>query len=243
MASGLPAKIVEISAIGCKIEHKEKMSIGGSVSLRFKWHNRNIEVRAKLARTQLRSAFPEGMFYESGLKFADSLEEAPAEIRHVVASLAGEEMPPDLPPEIREPEESAPLPTMEPEAESSMEVTQQIEDEAEDLPTPDSPPPASDDRVAEEELEEFDYEVPDEFEDIDSDTLRRKPKYIECALDPMGQWHRRPVILPIQPEDGFITHPQDESELDMLCKTYAYADPDTRRLIRISLELAATRRV
>lgn len=296
-ASGLAAKIMEISAIGCRIDHKEKLSIGGSVLLRFKWRNENIEIRAKLARTQLKSAYPQGMYYESGLKFADSLEEAPEAIRRVVATLAD----PLFPPEIETPA-SAPasesevgdrgsesvgenevvaekesLTTEEPEVAAEQEVeeeeeeveqetpasdlqpptsdlqpptsdiqppTSDVQPPASDVPPPtsDVPPPTSEEPIPDEELEEFDYTVPDEFEDIDSDTLKRRPKYVECALDPTGQWHRRPIILPIQPAEGFITYPQSESELDMLCRTYAYADPDTRRLIRISLELEATRK-
>ena len=224
-ASGTPVKIVEISAIGCKIEHKEKLPIGGSATLRFLWRKQNIEVRGKVARTQLRSAYPEGMYYETGLKFADSLEEAPDEICRVVAELAD----PLFPPEIETaPEETSGSP---------------LHEEAEKPPTSNLQPPTPESHVADEDLEEFDYEVPDEFEDIDTDTLKRRPKYVECALDPMGQWHRRPVILPIQPAEGFVTYPQSDSELDMLCRTYAYADPETRRLIRISLELEATRKV
>jgi hypothetical protein len=237
-ASGLPAKIMEISAIGCRIEHKEKLSIGGSVLLRFKWRNENVEIRAKLARTQLRSAYPQGMYYESGLKFADSLEEAPEEIRRVVATLAD----PLFPPEIEAAPEPEPESVAEPAPSEVEGALHEEEQEVEEPPTSDLPPPTSEEHVPDEDLEEFDYVVPDEFEDIDSDTLKRRPKYVECALDPMGQWHRRPIILPIQPAEGFITYPQSESELEMLCRTYAYADPDTRRLIRISLELEATRK-
>ena len=65
-------------------------------------------------------------------------------------------------------------------------------------------------------------------------------EYVECILED-GMWSKRTVTALLQPAEGFITAPADEDELNMLCKTYEYADPDTRRLIRISLELAATK--
>ena len=43
---------------------------------------------------------------------------------------------------------------------------------------------------------------------------------------------------PKQPRDGFtIVDPVDQREIDQFCKTYEYADPDTRRMIRVSCEL------
>ena len=72
-------------AIGCRIEHPDKMSIGGSTLLRFLWRGKPVEIRGKVARTQLRSAYPQGMYYETGLKFADSLEEAPEQLRELMA--------------------------------------------------------------------------------------------------------------------------------------------------------------
>jgi hypothetical protein len=244
-ASGILAKIVEMSAIGCKIEHKEKLSIGSSVGLKFRWGNETIDIRARMARTQLRSAYPQGMYYESGLKFADSLEEAPEAIRRIVAAIAADELPPDVAPVVEEivaAESGAPAlagDSHEVEEEKAPAEASAPPEEEQKAPAEASAPPEEED-----EEPDLDFTPPDEFEDID---MVAKPPtaaprlYVECILDPTGQWHRRTVTSAIQPEEGFITLPQDESELDMLCKTYAYADPDTRRLIRISLEIAATK--
>src|SRR5436309_15686050 len=83
-AGGLPVTIVEMSAIGCKIEHKEKLSIGSSTTLRFQWRGQVVELRGKVARTQLRSAYPKGMIYESALQFADVLENVLVAIRRTL---------------------------------------------------------------------------------------------------------------------------------------------------------------
>ena len=175
MVGGVAVKIVDLSAIGCRIQHKEKLASSASILLRFIWQDERVEVRAKLVRTELRP----GMVYESGLKFADSLEESPLEIRTLLASLLMQELPPEI-------EQVAP---------SSQAI------------------------AAPAEIEE--------------------PPYVECLLE-NGQWKRQRVHSVKQPAEGFITVPQPERELDMLCKSYEYADPFTRKLIRLSLELAAT---
>lgn len=223
--NGLTATILELSAIGCKIEHHEKLSIGGVANLRFRWENETIEIRARVARMQLRSMTAAGMVYESGLKFADSLAEAPDVIRYIVASLAKEDLPPQIAPVVHTPPEPA------------LEIEVDEPEEA-DIDVGSVGTPAS----ALEVDDDFDYVPFDEFEDIDLSGPPRRVvgEYIECRMDEQGRWHRRKVDAPVQPTEGFITTPQDDAELDMLCKTYEYADPDTRRLIRISLELTAT---
>ena len=191
-AGGYPVKIVEMSAIGCKIEHRDKLSLNSTITVKFKWEDFPVQLPAKVMRQQLRP----GMTYESGLKFADSLELAPDIMRAIVATLVKKELPPEI---------AIPQPVIEEEL-----IYSAAADEFEDLPVPPPTAPAM--------------------------------QYIECRLDDDGMWHRRPVSAAIQPDEGFITIPADDGELDELCKTYGYADPDTRRLIRISLELAATQK-
>lgn len=220
-AGGLPVMIVEMSAIGCKIEHREKLTINSSIPLKFTWKDFPVDLKAKVMRMQLRA----GMTYESGLKFADSLADAPDIIRAILASIAAADLPADIPPEIApriEPPEglvgAAAAAIAEAEAAQATEAAAAADQQADDFPVPETI----------------------EFEDIDF-TARSKPKYVECCLVD-GKWQRRPVAAVHQPEEGFITLPADEGELDLLCKTYEYADPDTRRLIRISLELTATQK-
>lgn len=189
-ASGSPVKIVDLSAIGCKIEHKEKFSLNTIVTLKFVWQDYPVDLKAKVVRMQLRP----GMTYESGLQFAKTLEEAPDVIRAIIASLAAK----DLPQEVKE-------------------VTGPVDD-----------------------LDDLDLSQVVDFEDIDM-SVRQKPKFVECSLE-NGKWARRMVAAAVQPTEGFITLPAEDNELDMLCKSYEYADPETRRLIRISLELTATQK-
>ncbi len=55
-----------------------------------------------------------------------------------------------------------------------------------------------------------------------------------------GQWWRIPTRSPVQPSDGFtVAAHEDEDEIQTLCETYAQADEEGRRLIRLVAELSA----
>ena len=54
-----------------------------------------------------------------------------------------------------------------------------------------------------------------------------------------NSWWRVPTDSPRQPEDGFtVAAWEDETELETLCRTYADADEEGRRLIRLVAELS-----
>ena len=51
------------------------------------------------------------------------------------------------------------------------------------------------------------------------------------------------VSDPKQPREGFtMIDPEDDAELDEFCKTYEVADPETRRMIRVSFEVGIAQR-
>ncbi|HXG58694.1 MAG TPA: PilZ domain-containing protein [Thermoanaerobaculia bacterium] len=180
-AGTLPVRVVEISLIGCRIEHEERLPIGGALQLRFTWRGKEIVVPARVARMEVRALSAKGAKYESGLKFASNTGEAPAVLQSLVSSYVEESPKPVPDPFVRAP-----------------------------------------------------------FLRYDDEEELSRP-YVECSLIG-GKWHRRYVSRPKQPVEGFTTIiPSDEKELDLLCRTYEMADPETRRLIRLSLELAMTK--
>ncbi len=62
----------------------------------------------------------------------------------------------------------------------------------------------------------------------------RKP-FIECRFSADGEWTTRPVDTPTQPEDGFtVEDPDDPEEVELLCRSYAMADPETRGFMRVA---------
>ena len=67
----------------------------------------------------------------------------------------------------------------------------------------------------------------------------RAREFIQYRLAPHG-WSRKYIDSPQQPDDGFtVAGYEDEQELQTLCATYAAADEEGRRLIRLVAELSA----
>ena len=80
------ATIVDLSLIGGRIEHAERLSMGASMTLKFKWRGEDVSQKAKIARTEMRSVDGK-MMYSTGVQFAPSVDEAPEPIRKIMASL------------------------------------------------------------------------------------------------------------------------------------------------------------
>lgn len=93
---------------------------------------------------------------------------------------------------------------------------------------------------------EIQYDEDDGMEAIDELGMAEEidetpPDYVECILLG-GKWIKRHVRDSRQPREGFtMLAPADEREVDEYCRSYEVADPDTRRMIRVSLELAIAR--
>ena len=242
-AGGVPVKIVELSAIGCRIEHREKLPIGGTTTLRFLWKSRPVEAKGKLARTQLRSTGG-ALVYESGLKFADSLDDAPPELRELITDVIDTKITTAEVPAIAEPRTTAGEDTLrrlrratERESALPLEAFAPVDEPigADLASEADEPPAANNPFASQAEAVALAVEPPP------AQVEAPAAEYVECRLE-NGEWHRRIVHSLLQPAEGFVTLPGDDRELAMLCKSYEYADPETRRLIRISLELAATKK-
>lgn len=57
-----------------------------------------------------------------------------------------------------------------------------------------------------------------------------------------GVWTRRASLLPDQPANGFTIATSEPAEhVELLCRTFAYGDAETRRLTRLFAELSVTR--
>ena len=80
------------------------------------------------------------------------------------------------------------------------------------------------------------------LEEIEASAEIRPVSYVECTLSG-GKWMKRRVSDPKQPREGFtMIDPEDDAELDEFCKTYEVADPETRRMIRVSFEVGIAQR-
>ena len=300
------ARVLEISLVGCRIEHADRLAIGATVPVYFVWRNDPIQLSAKVARTEMRSVGGR-MMYSTGLQFATSVDTSPDAIRRIMASLVKtsvaerppaapvpifferapffrdddeEEQKPTRPPAPKpaapKPPPPAPKPAAAPkpapvkpvpEPEPVIAVVPMMEEAPEvDIGGPafeldfnpaaapthydllDEPVVASQSFELEGDLEgdeiaaaveqNLDMSVGESFE---LEVEETPPRYIRCTLEE-GKWTVERTGEAKQPRDGFtIVDPGDQREIDQFCKTYEVADPDTRRMIRVSCELMMAR--
>ncbi|MEO6259039.1 MAG: PilZ domain-containing protein [Thermoanaerobaculia bacterium] len=265
----ISVSLVEISLIGCLLEHSDRMAMGSTFTVGFRWAGENVSLKGRVARTQMRVV--DGRpGYQSGIQFAESVETSPEPLQRVLRSLL-----PDSMPEL---EQAAPSLFAEhpffrhaddddddepvikvaaagpPRAEKAPSVPQfdegldeRLDEEPAAARTESHPSenhlesPAHDDLEPELELEMED--VNDELElDFGSDLqfpdhVAPPTPYIQCTLT-NGVWDRQEVSEPSQPREGFtIVRPENDQEITELCHSYLVADPDTRKLIRVSFDL------
>jgi hypothetical protein len=227
----VPARIVEISLMNCRLEHSGKVAMGSNVTLQFQWRGEKIRLKGKLTRSEMR---PIGgkLGYISAMQLADSLDDAPPPLRRMIASLLGdtvEEAPP--PPPLMEPppppkpapkqKQTPPKPALKPTPAPKPAAKPPA-------PKPQPPPPPP-------------FLKDEEIEEIEADAEILPARYIECILS-AGKWTVREVSDPKQPREGFtMIAPDIESDIHESCKTYEMADPDTRKMIRLAFELAIAR--
>lgn len=84
---GFEARIVEVSLIGCQIEHADRIAPRAHLPLRFKWRGEQVRLEATVVRSEMRSIGGKAA-YASGLSFCDSADQSPPVIRQIVRWLA-----------------------------------------------------------------------------------------------------------------------------------------------------------
>jgi hypothetical protein len=273
LAEPVPAKVgdveatmVDISLVGCRIQHFDRLAIGATIPLQFSWRGEPVRITVKVARTELRSVAGR-MAYSTGLQFATSVDSSPDAVLRIMASLVKtsvaerepeevpifferapffreeEETPPPAPP--RRPSPAAvPAKTVAPSAVEieaggpSFELDFGPADAAAQF---DAVEPAIASRSFELETTDGLSEVEEEQESAPAPSFELEPeakeRYVQCTLE-NGKWTVHQTMEPKQPREGFtIVDPGDQREIDQFCRSYEYADPDTRRMIRVSCEL------
>ena len=101
---GFAAKIVEISLIGCRIEHTDRLPPRAKMALRFSWRGTQVRIDGTVIRSELASVGGKPA-YVSGLEFGDS----PPVLREITdwlrRSVKNAEPPaPEAPDAVEEPE-------------------------------------------------------------------------------------------------------------------------------------------
>ena len=221
------AHIVELSLIGAKIEHFNRLSMGASATVQFRWKGKPIKIKGKIARTEMRSMHGK-TGYMSGVTFAPRAEEAPQELRWIMSTFVEtldveSELPPLPPPQATPPPPppAAPKPAASKPAQPAAAPAKPAP--VRKAPTP--PPMPAPFLTTDEDVEEIDAGM-------------EVPPYVKCVFRQDGVWEKTPTDDPKQPLSGFtMLSPDDESEVNDFCRTYEMADPETQRMIRLSFEL------
>ena len=95
---GFAVRIVDISLLGCRIEHSDRLPPKARLALKFLWRGAQTRVEATVIRSEVTSLKKGAASYLSGLEFCDSIESSPLVIREVVGWLAGEKRKSEPPP-------------------------------------------------------------------------------------------------------------------------------------------------
>ena len=84
---GFNAVIVEVSLIGCSIQHTDRITPKAHLPLRFKWRGQPVKIEATVMRSEMRSIGGRPA-YVSGLSFCEKAEDSPKIVRDIVGWLA-----------------------------------------------------------------------------------------------------------------------------------------------------------
>lgn len=83
---GFAVRILDVSLLGCRVEHTDRFPARAHLALRFAWRGAPVRIDASVARSELTSVGGRPA-YVSGLAFCDSPEDSPPVIRDIVGWL------------------------------------------------------------------------------------------------------------------------------------------------------------
>lgn len=85
MLGDASARIIEVSLIGCRLEHDARMPVGTMTSLDVSWRGQNTRLTVAIARSELRIVNGRGL-YLSGVQFCSTIFDSPEPIPSIIAS-------------------------------------------------------------------------------------------------------------------------------------------------------------
>ena len=83
------ARIIEISLIGCRLEHDARMPVGTMTSLDVSWRGQNTRLTVAIARSELRIVNGHGS-YLTGVQFCPTIFDSPEPIPSIIATVVQE---------------------------------------------------------------------------------------------------------------------------------------------------------
>lgn len=228
--SGTEATIVEISRIGLRVEHDARLTVGANLKLAFRWAGASVVHNVTVIRSEVIGRGAAGLRYASGLRFA---EVTPEVEQLVTGLLAWAEHGGPGPDALSMEAPTAAVPEPEPM------FTPLPEPEPMFAPLPEPEPEPAVAAVAPRSSSAAPARPVSSF--LRPATAPDEDRYMRSTLTPEG-WVTERVSVPVQPENGFTILAARSEELLDLQRTYEYADPETRRMIRFAMETQLSRK-
>lgn len=231
--AGVNVRIVDLSAIGARIEHDERFPLSAP-ELRIAWGESEAFLPVKVARSEIIGRRESRLLYATGIRFTA----VDATASDVVSSILNWATPASTAEEPRaDVAEAAPrveVPPL-PEASPRMDAVPLVSPEA-------RAEPALRNEVAAPPQPSKPKPPPESYDD----SWVRKVNFLKshAAEDDLpyarfrlidGRWEKTYAATHDQPEDGFTIR-RDEPDFDLLQRTFESADPETRRMMQIALE-------
>jgi hypothetical protein len=210
--SGTEARIVEVSAVGVRVEHDTRLAIVGSAKLVFSWRGEPIVASVSIVYSQVVGRNASGLLYASGLQFTDTSGDFSVTLDMMLAWAEGKELAPVA---------ATPLPLV-----SEYAIPHRVTADPPQEPMPTATPASA--------------PAPRTVSSFLREATPGEPRFLQARLTANG-WIVNEVHATKQPEDGFTIRVERRSELVDLQRTFEYADPDTRRMIRIALDADLSR--
>lgn len=122
---GFAVTMIEISLIGCSVEHTDRIAPKSKLPLKFKWRGSEVRLEATVIRSEMRPVGKK-LGYRSGVEFCRTPEESPAVIKEIVGWLTKQAAPKEAP-AVAPPPPPAPEPEPVEEAEEIEEIGEDAE--------------------------------------------------------------------------------------------------------------------
>jgi hypothetical protein len=203
--------LVDVSLLGCRLEHPAPLKVGTPVRLNFRWFDDDVSLDAEVVRCTL-STFASGddaiTVYHSGLLFRHGSDQAGGTVRRMILTQVADAL------EAQKANARGDIPRY-------MQRMQIFSTKG--LLTAD---PAEVSRA---------YETTTALPYM---RIARQRGYVRWTLDD-GKWKKTRTRSAEQPDLGFTVWAyEDEDQIRELAEAYVKADGEMRRLIRICAELS-----
>lgn len=206
------AALVDVSLLGCRLEHHLPLTVGNAAKLYCSWELEELELDCVVARctlTRFASGGADGLsIYNSGLRFTDAHGKSAKALRRLLASHISQAL-------------------EEQKANARGDVPKFIEKMA--IFSGDGFLTLDANAIA---------EILGGSTSLPALRIAREKGYVTYSLE-NGSWRRRRTHEPDQPDEGFTVWAyEDEDQLEKLCAAYAKSDGEMRTLIRGLAELS-----